>query len=127
MELTLSRVLCVIVAVLVFQRFWFYFRSVHRLPLPPGPSVSWFHRGELPSLYPWKAYLEWKKTYGLTIFAACLHQQLTVRHSPGDMVYLDVFGNPILVLNSLTDVSALLEKRSAKYSSRPSRLMVTDL
>jgi hypothetical protein len=45
----------------------------------------------------------------------------------GDIIYIYVFGNPILVLNSAAAASDLLEKRGSNYSSRPVRTMVTEL
>lgn len=47
--------------------------------------------------------------------------------SIGDLIYIYVFGNPILVLNSATAASDLLEKRGGNYSSRPLRTMVVEL
>ncbi|KAH6906695.1 cytochrome P450 98A3 [Coprinopsis sp. MPI-PUGE-AT-0042] len=77
--------------------------SLRRLPLPPGP------RG-LPILgnllqvanaktKPWLMFLDWSKQYG-------------------DLVYVNVFGQPILVLNSLKAVNDLLEKRGSNYADR---------
>ena len=45
----------------------------------------------------------------------------------GDVIYVRVFGNPVIVLNSAEAVSDLFEKRSANYSSRPVRTMVNEL
>ncbi|KIK71103.1 hypothetical protein GYMLUDRAFT_33229 [Collybiopsis luxurians FD-317 M1] len=85
------------------------FFSKRSLPLPPGPKPSWFgFKVKLPSTYPWRTYSEWKDTYG-------------------DLIYIQVFGNPILVLNSPQAISDLFEKRSANYSSRPIRTMVVEL
>ncbi|KAF9460799.1 cytochrome P450 [Collybia nuda] len=79
-----------------------------RLPLPPGPKSSWFGKISLPKTNQWRTYTEWKDIYG-------------------DLIYVYVFGNPILILNSATAASDLLEKRGSNYSSRPFRTMVTDL
>ncbi|KAK7463681.1 hypothetical protein VKT23_007024 [Stygiomarasmius scandens] len=78
------------------------------LPLPPGPKSSWFGAVKLPRVYPWRTYAEWKHVYG-------------------DLIYIHVLGNPVLILNSASAVSDLLEKRSANYSSRPVRTMVSEL
>ena len=43
---------------------------------------------------------------------------------PGDIVYLTVFGQPILLLGSYRAAHELLEKRSANYSDRPQSMMV---
>ena len=38
---------------------------------------------------------------------------------PGDIVYLQVFGQVIVVLSSLPAIKDLLEKRGEKYADRP--------
>ncbi|KAK7058891.1 hypothetical protein VNI00_001515 [Paramarasmius palmivorus] len=77
-------------------------RSSSRRPLPPGPPATWFGKVELPKYQPWRTYTKWKDVYG-------------------DLIYIRVFGNPILVLNSAQAISDLLDKRSGNYSSRPVR------
>ncbi|KAJ8521448.1 hypothetical protein ONZ45_g1855 [Pleurotus djamor] len=80
-----------------------------RLPLPPGPKASWIGNVSLPRVRQWEVYAdEWKKTYG-------------------DLIYVHVFGNPLLILNSAEAVNDLFDKRSAIYSSRPVRTMVVEL
>ncbi|KAJ7492545.1 cytochrome P450 [Mycena latifolia] len=78
------------------------------LPLPPGPKASWLGRVDIPRIRPWLTYAEWKHVYG-------------------DLIYIQVFGNPILVLNSAAVTSDLLEKRGGNYSSRPIRTMIVEL
>ncbi|THV04845.1 cytochrome P450 [Dendrothele bispora CBS 962.96] len=82
--------------------------SCSALPLPPGPKSSWLGAIKLPRVYPWRTYAEWKNIYG-------------------DLIYIYVLGNPVLILNSASAVSDLLEKRGGNYSSRPVRTMVSDL
>lgn len=96
------------------------------LPLPPGPEASWLGTVKAPQSYPWLTYAQWNAIYGKfhplkLILAYHNHASL------GDLIYLRVLGNPILVLNSATAVSDLLEKRSGNYSSRPVRTMVVEL
>ncbi|CAE6489333.1 unnamed protein product [Rhizoctonia solani] len=43
-----------------------------------------------------------------------------------DIVFLEIFGHKLLILNSAESVSELLDKRSALYSDRPQIPMVTD-
>ncbi|KAJ7786403.1 hypothetical protein B0H16DRAFT_30148 [Mycena metata] len=78
--------------------------------LPPGPRTNWlgFSVVDLPKIRPWLTYAQWKNVYG-------------------DLIYIRVLGNPILVINSASVASDLLEKRGAKYSSRPVRTMIVDL
>lgn len=91
----------------IIARRYYKLRSA-RPPLPPGPKTSWFGRVDLPAAYQWLTYAHWKKTYG-------------------DIIYIYVFGNPIIVLNSAEVIHDLFEKRSAIYSSRPVRTMVNEL
>ncbi|KAI1790237.1 cytochrome P450 [Ganoderma leucocontextum] len=44
----------------------------------------------------------------------------------GDIIYMDVLGQPMIVVNSYEVASELLDKRSATFSGRP-RLMMTEL
>lgn len=78
-----------------------------RLPpgtrLPPGPKRlpvvgNLFN---VPHEHPWLKYADWNATYG-------------------DVVYMEVFGSPVVVLNSVKATTELFEKRSANYSDRPS-------
>jgi hypothetical protein len=41
----------------------------------------------------------------------------------GDLVYVQILGNKLLILNDMESMHELLEKRSQKYSDRPSFLM----
>ncbi|KAF8140168.1 cytochrome P450 [Boletus edulis] len=77
-------------------------------PLPPGPRLGLFPSVKLPRAYQWLTYAKW-------------------RHIYGDMIYLRIFGNPIMVINSQAVAEELLERRSKKYSSRPVRTMVVEL
>ena len=45
----------------------------------------------------------------------------------GDIVYMGVFGNPVVVVNAKQAAYDLLDRRSSIYSSRPERPMVTEL
>ncbi|GJE87610.1 cytochrome P450 [Phanerochaete sordida] len=85
-----------------------YRRADRRLPLPPGPKATWFGSVGLPREYQWLTYAQWKKIYG-------------------DLIYVHVWGNSILVLNTAEAVNDLFEKRSARYSSRPPNVMVNEL
>ncbi|KAG1761924.1 cytochrome P450 [Suillus occidentalis] len=79
-----------------------------RRPLPPGPPTGWFGNFSLPSSYQWLHYAKWKELYG-------------------DIIYVYVLGNPIIVVNSAQVAEELFERRSKKYSSRPIRTMVVEL
>lgn len=100
---------------------------LRRFPLPPGPKTSWLGRVNLPTPaeYPWKQYAKWRKTYGM--FSRFAFDDLRGRRSrviTGDVIYLSVLRNPIIILNTREAARALLEKRGGLYASRPIRTMV---
>ncbi|KAF9527232.1 cytochrome P450 [Crepidotus variabilis] len=73
-----------------------------RRKYPPGPRrlpiIGNAH--QVPKDQPWETFGTWSKSYG-------------------NMVYLDLMGQPAVVLNSRQLASELLDKRSAIYSDRP--------
>lgn len=79
------------------------------LPFPPGPARlpivgNLFGIKDLGSQ--WLTFAEWGKTYG-------------------DLIYLEILGTRLLVLNSEKVAQDLLDKRSQNYSDRPQVPMVT--
>ncbi|EIW55459.1 cytochrome P450 [Trametes versicolor FP-101664 SS1] len=85
--------------------YWKSHRS--RLPLPPGPR-------RLPFV---GNVFDMPKQYSGADFRA-----LTDKY--GDMVYLEVFGKPMLILSTHDVALDLLEKRSALYSDRVQSIMI---
>ncbi|ESK84360.1 cytochrome p450 [Moniliophthora roreri MCA 2997] len=75
--------------------------------LPPGPK-GYPLVGNIFQLQnrPWHTFVEWKKTYG-------------------DIVYLTLFNQDVIVLNSAKVAGDLLDRRAANYSQRP-HMPVTD-
>ncbi|EMD40157.1 hypothetical protein CERSUDRAFT_151145 [Gelatoporia subvermispora B] len=78
-------------------------------PLPPGPKPLPFigNALDVPAHLAWRTYAKWRDTY------------------VGDVIFMRVFGMPMIVLNSLGGVVDLLEKRSSNYSDRLQAEMVT--
>ncbi|KAH6899266.1 cytochrome P450 98A3 [Coprinopsis sp. MPI-PUGE-AT-0042] len=76
-------------------------RDTRGLPLPPGPKGLPLLGNifDIPREKPWKVYNEWGKVYG-------------------GMIYLEVPGQPLLILNNLEDCLALMDKRWPNYSDR---------
>ncbi|KAJ7249314.1 cytochrome P450 [Mycena rebaudengoi] len=70
--------------------------------LPPGPKPLLFIGNllDMPRKNVWETFSKWTESYG-------------------DVVYLDVLGRPIILLNSVTATTDLLEKRYPIYSDRP--------
>ena len=98
-------------------------RNPRGLPTPPGP------RGlpvlgnlfQLPQAEQWKVYSEWSREYGKHRPIQKYHAKAAndLPPAPGDMVYVDVMGQPILVLGSLELTEDLMEKHATMYSDRP--------
>ncbi|EMD38834.1 hypothetical protein CERSUDRAFT_63783 [Gelatoporia subvermispora B] len=72
-----------------------------QLPLPPGPKPLPLIGNvlDIPTRQPWKTYKDWTNVYG-------------------DIIYMQSFGQSIIILNSLKPVNDLFEKRSSNYSDR---------
>ncbi|KAF8581749.1 cytochrome P450 [Ramaria rubella] len=80
------------------------------LRLPPGPPGRWIlgNLGDMPTHHGWKTYTRWAKEYG-------------------DIIYLNVFGTTLIILNSESVALDLFEKRSKLYSDRFDSPMVNGL
>ncbi|KAF7348413.1 hypothetical protein MSAN_01795500 [Mycena sanguinolenta] len=77
------------------------------LPFPPGPKPRFLvgNLFDIPTEMPWITYTEWGKQYG-------------------DIMHVQVFGQHILILNSVKVATELLEKRSILYSDRSTIPMI---
>ncbi|KAK7472246.1 hypothetical protein VKT23_000367 [Stygiomarasmius scandens] len=111
MDLNLPNTFLAIVCTFIVYHL-FTDRSRSRFPLPPGPkrlpligNLQDLNKIDKPL---WLAYADWAKTFG-------------------DVFYLEVFGQPMVVLNSAKAVEDILEKRSANYSDRPPGYMINEL
>jgi hypothetical protein len=104
-------------------------RNPRGLPLPPGPKGlpligNLFHLPQYDNS-PWEGYDALCRQYGRSSApTSCLAD--FNRGFEGDMVYLDVLGQGMLILGTSQRVSDLLDKRAAIYSDRP-RIAVNDL
>uniref|UniRef100_A0A8H8CHB6 O-methylsterigmatocystin oxidoreductase n=1 Tax=Psilocybe cubensis TaxID=181762 RepID=A0A8H8CHB6_PSICU len=87
-------------------------RNPKNLPPPPGPKgypiIGNLFDVPHPADSPHIVYDQWTKKYG-------------------DMIYMEVLGQPILILGSLERANDLLDKRSSNYSDRVRMPMVVEL
>ncbi|KAK7692050.1 hypothetical protein QCA50_005455 [Cerrena zonata] len=83
-----------------------YFINKNRPPVPPGPRGLPFVGNvlDMPTSYEWLAIAEWTKRWG-------------------DIIHVNVLGKHFVFLHSAEDAVALLDKRSSKYSDRPTLTM----
>ncbi|KAF8999672.1 cytochrome P450 [Cyathus striatus] len=79
-------------------------------PLPPGPKGLPFvgNIADLPKSKPWVTFSKWGDTYG-------------------GMVYVNVFGKSVIILNDPAIAVDLLDKKGKLYSDRPTFVMAGDL
>ena len=75
------------------------------VPLPPGPK-RWPLIGNFFDLrgnsFSWLRYIDWQQLYG-------------------DVIYVDLFGRGMVIVNSAKAANELFEKRSSNYSDRPGK------
>ncbi|TFK48755.1 cytochrome P450 [Heliocybe sulcata] len=87
-------------------------KSLYRpkVPHPPGPKGLPVVGNvlDMPSVHPWETITKWGRTWG-------------------DIVYVNLLGQPMVFLNSVKAANDLLEKKSLIYSDRPSLPMACDL
>lgn len=96
------------------------FRRRRRLPYPPGPKGFPLIGNilEMPSSHEWIKFADWGEQYGMPCPGPRDSLCLT-SNSAGDVVYLNLLGQPLVILNAAKHAIALLEKRSEIYSDRP--------
>ena len=100
-------------------------RGTRRPPGPKGVPVLG-NVFDIPKTHEWIKYAQWGQRYGE------LYNLFSVVHSsiPGtasDIIGLNIFGGPVVVLNSAEAATELMDQRSAIYSSRPRFAMLREL
>ncbi|KAH9909512.1 putative cytochrome P450 [Xylariomycetidae sp. FL2044] len=85
-------------------------RSANTPPLPPGPPalpiIGNVHQA--PKSYRWRQYHDWGKQYG-------------------PIVYLNMMGQPLIILNTSKAAHDLLAKRGSTMSDRPRLVVAAEL
>ena len=102
-------------------------KSSQSLPYPPGPPPDPIigNARAMASDELERVFAAWGKKYGA--LSVLNTQPDLIFSTQGDVNYVTVVGQPIIVLNSYQAARDLLEKRSGKYSSRPRMVMLTEL
>jgi hypothetical protein len=86
-------------------------------PYPPGPRPLPIIGNllDIPSNFSWLTYTRFAKIYGTNLPLA---ESSFLIGSVGDILSFQVFGQVIVVLNTVNTAKDLLEKRAAIYSDR---------
>ena len=113
------------VAILVVLK-WLTSKKRHTLPLPPGPPRLPIlgNALDMPKHDIHEAFRDMNVKYGGCYRYSSALTPVHDRLVAGDVVYLEVLGQPIIVLGSHETALDLFEKRSAIYSDRMPSVMV---
>ncbi|KAF8506214.1 cytochrome P450 [Gautieria morchelliformis] len=104
--IALGGLICATLFLLVVERNHIP-KGAHLPPGPPGKAIIG-NVYDAPKEHQWRTYTNWAKQYG-------------------DLVYIKIFRQPIVIVNSLAVAHDLFEKRSSVYSDRFEFPMVNDL
>jgi len=105
-----------------------YFSSPYRR-LPPGPR-GYPIIGNLLELRSeqWLKFARWRKQYGrFSLSILPRPHSEAQRIGLGDLIYLNVVGQPIVIINSHKVAGDLLDRRSRIYSDRPRSIVACDI
>ena len=104
-------------------------RKALPLPLPPGPrrlpilgNVLQMPRERIE-----RGFAKIAEKYGALRLVPFQGMTILTLPTQGDLVYLEVLGMRVLVLNSQTVARDLLEKRGARYSNRPRTVRISEV
>ncbi|ESK84364.1 cytochrome p450 [Moniliophthora roreri MCA 2997] len=106
----MSSVLIALSALFAAFIAWKVSRKRISTPLPPGPKPLPIigNALDMPKDYPWRTFAEWCKQYG-------------------NLVHVNVLGQPIVIVGSGRVAYDLFEKKSSVFSGRAHSTMVIDL
>ncbi|KAF9456423.1 cytochrome P450 [Collybia nuda] len=109
--MSLLHTFCVSVLIFVSVSVLYFLPSKKGLPTPPGPQGSLISgvKNLLPKTLPWETYASWAEQY---------HESI---------ISFRVYNRRIVVLNDITSVRDLLEKRANIYSDRPKSWMYHEI
>jgi cytochrome P450 len=120
----------VLLGVLISATLYYLSRPKSRGPLPPGPKGLPLlgNMLQLPKSRPWVKMEEWTREYGSSLLPSPLRPLAHSALSATGPIYTLRLGlSTVLVIGRAPTALALLDKRSAIYSSRPRMVMTSEL
>ena len=76
----------------------------------------------------WLFGQECKSAYRMFLFVIASENPVAYQeYTPGDIIYLNTLGQPIIVINSLKVAAELLDRRSNIYSDRPRMIVANEI
>ena len=104
-----------------------YLSSPYR-KLPPGPR-GYPIIGNILELRSeqWLKFAEWRKKYGQFTLSLSALGPFLKRARPGNLIYLNAAGQPIVILNSHKVAGDLLDRRAKVYSDRPRNIVAGEI
>jgi hypothetical protein len=89
-----------------------------RSKLPPGPPGLPFLGNVLawPTKGRYQTFTDWKRVYGSRFSSLPRYK---IDDYPGDLTYFDLAGSDVIIINSLSAATELLETKGANFSDRP--------
>ena len=119
---------CIAITLCILALYSLYYAMCRRHKhLPPGPKGTLLFGNALqfPKLDQHLKMAEWACQYGrLRRYTGSEHSMIV---TTGDIVYVEFFGQPTVVINTFEAATKLMERGSAKYSDKPRLVYLNEL
>jgi hypothetical protein len=115
--------------ILFLRSIIFTSRRFFRDKYPPGPpALPFFGNLFQLSMDAWVPFTEWKSTYGESFLEVSPAYVLKpgMFNFLGSLVYVNVAGQPVIILNNQKVATDLLDRRADIYSDRPNIIVASE-
>jgi hypothetical protein len=113
-----------IIFLLLLVVLWKEYMFSRRLPCPPGPKGLPLigNIRDIPPDCQWLTYASWSHKFSTSSSFGYINTFKILKLEESDVIYLNLAGTNLLVVNSLRAAVELFEKRYAIYSDKVSRI-----